>query len=457
MKITALLHLFVPEHCAGSETTVHAALRALVRRGHDVKVICAGSMDAPYEIDGISVVRPPRRGQDTWLKAYVEDSDLLVTHLDLTSQAMNLAMSKEIPLIHFVHNDAQLMCWRVDARVPYKNALTVYNSHWLAAKPSSYFGQTMPKEWLAPSIVVHPVVEREHYECERGTKITLVNPTPGKGVETFKALARLMPNKEFLAVEGGYGEQMVVSADTPDRQMKHGQVRAGGNIEWMAHTPDIRNVFRKTKVLLMPSDYESFGRVGIEAACCGIPTIAHPTLGLKEAFGDAGIFIDRNEIAAWFNEVERLMTDDVYYHKRSQIVLEMARQIDPESEFDRLEKAFLETSARYGNKENRKVKMWTSDRWIYLMQDGTYKAMDNPGRIPVGAVTQYAGRGTQIPEEIAVKNGWVGPDSPKPDEQEEDPEAKAIDGPTETKAFEAPAENKGVEEPRKRRKKAEAA
>lgn len=439
MKITALIHLFPPEHCAGSETTLHAALRSLVNRGHEVSVICANSKTAPYDIDGISVVRPPRRGQDTWLQEYVRGSDLLVTHLDLTSQAMNLAMNTKIPLVHFVHNDAQLMCWRVDARVPYKNALTVYNSHWLAAQPSSYYGQEMPTEWLAPSIVVHPVVEREHYECERGTKITLVNPTPGKGVETFKALASLMPHREFLAVEGGYGEQMIVSSDGP---VKHGQLRAGGNIEWMAHTPDIRNVFRRTKVLLMPSDYESFGRVGIEAACCGIPTVAHPTLGLKEAFGDAGIFIDRNEVAAWFNEVERLMSDDFYYHERSQIVLEMARKIDPASEFDRLEEAFVETAERWKSKENGDVKMWTSDRWIYRMEDGSYKAVGNGGRIPVGAVTQFAGLGTEIPEQIAKENGWISLD----------PEAKAIDEPEENKALSAPQETTA-----RGRKKAEAA
>lgn len=425
MRITAYLHLFVPEHCAGSETTVHAALRAMARRGHDIRVICDRSKTAPYEIDRISVVRPPRRGVDSWLQAYVQGSDLLVTHLDLTNQAMMLAMATRIPLVHFVHNDAQLMCWRVDARVPYKNALTVYNSHWLATKPSSYWGREMPAEWLAPSIVVHPVVEREHYECERGTKITLVNPTPGKGVETFKALATLMPDYEFLAVEGGYGEQMIVSPDGPN---KPGQLRAGGNIEWMAHTPDIRNVFRKTKILLMPSDYESFGRVGIEAACCGIPTIAHPTLGLQEAFGDAGIFIDRNTVPAWFNELTRLLTDEVYYHKRSQAVLDLANSIQPEVEFDRLEQAFLETVERYKT-GSVQMKTWKSDRWIYKMQDGSYKAMDNPGRIPAGAVTQIAGIGTELPEELARANGWIGVDS------------KMIDSPAENKAL-SPAENK---------------
>lgn len=434
MKITALIHLFPPEHCAGSETTLHAALRALTKRGHEVRVICANSKTAPYVIDGISVVRPPRRGLQSWLEYYVDGSDLLVTHLDLTNQAMMLAMATRIPLVHFVHNDAQMMCWRVDARVPYKNALTVYNSHWLAAKPSSYNGLTMPVEWTGPSVVVHPVVEKECYQCERGTKITLVNPTPGKGVETFKALATLLPGYQFLAVEGGYGEQMILAPDAPRRG---GAQPASGNIEWMAHTPDIRHVFRETRVLLMPSDYESFGRVGVEAACCGIPTIAHPTLGLQEAFGDAGIFIDRNDIAGWFNELTRLLIDADYYHQRSQAVLDLANAIQPEVEFDRLEQALLET-VEYYKTGSRQMKIWRSDRWIYKLADGSYKAVDNSGRIPTGAVTQIAGIGTELPEELARANGWL------------DVDAKMIAGPPENKAL-------GLTETKKRRHKEEAA
>lgn len=354
-------------------------------------------------------------------------SDLLVTHLDLTNQAVMLAMATKIPLIHFVHNCAQLMCWRVDARVPYKNALTVYNSHWLAAKPSSYNGQVMPDEWRAPSVVVHPVVEKEYYECERGNKITLVNPTPGKGAATFRALATLMPQRKFLAVEGGYGEQMILAPDAP---RKGGAINAGGNIAWMAHTPDIRKVFRQTKVLLMPSEYESFGRVGIEAACCGIPTIAHPTPGLKEAFGDAGIFLDRNDIPAWFNEVERLMTDDIYYHQRSQIVLELAQSIKPEEEFNRLEQAFLATVERY-RKGIESVKMWKSDKQIWKLTDGSYK-ITSDGRIPAGAVSLYAGIGTDIPESVAKEHGWIGPDA----------HSKSIEQPEENKAIASPDENK---------------
>ena len=438
MKIFGYFHLFPKEHNAGSETTVHAALRAMARRGHEVTVICDRSKTAPYEIDGISVIRPPRRGIQSWLEATVSPADLLVTHLDLTNQAMMLALATKKPLVHFIHNDAQLKYWRV---IPLKAQLVVFNSHWIAEKEEDWSyssNEKAPKYvWPGPSVVVHPVVEAEHYRCDRGTMITLVNPTPGKGANTLKALARQMPEREFLAVEGGYGEQIITAPDSDPK------TRATGNIEWMAHTPDIRNVFRRTKILLMPSEYESYGRVGVEAACAGIPTIAHPTPGLKEAFGEAGIFIDRNDIAAWYVEIDRLLTDDLYYRKRSDAVLELAASLNPESEFDRLEEAFIQTVDQWAHKENVNVKMWTSDRWIYLMEDGSYRAVNNPGRIPTGAVKQIAGKGTSIPERTARENGWIGPDSE---------ETKAVEEPEENKAISAPQETKA-----RGRKKAEAA
>lgn len=419
MRIVLYLHLFPPEHNAGSETTVHAAMRAMVRRGHQVAVICDRSVTAPYEIDGIKVERPPRRGQQRWTQDFVRDADLLVTHLDLTSQAMQLALAVRKPLVHFIHNDAQLLYWRVNTL---KAQLVVFNSHWIANKACKW-GSERDKEtlWPGPSVVVHPVVEPEHYRCEKGDAITLVNPTPGKGVATFKALAELMPDHRFLAVQGGYGEQKVTESYA--------------NIEWMSHTPDIREVFRKTRVLLMPSDYESYGRVGIEAACAGIPTIAHPTIGLKEAFGDAAIFINRNDTPAWRAELERLFNDDIYYQHCSRLALELADSLDPESEFDRLEQAFIETVERWENeKKGVEMNIWISDRKIWKTRTGFAEEID--GRIPQDAVSLYAGIGTRVPRDVAVANGWIGNSSRILDTAEE--VQKAIEKPLENKAFESP-------------------
>lgn len=454
MNIFGYFHLFPPEHNAGSETTVHAALRAMVRRGHSVHVVCDRSKTAPYEIDGIEVVRPPRRGLQSWMAHFVKDADLLVTHLDLTSQAMMLALDTKKPLVHFVHNSDQLKYWHVNTL---KCQLAVFNSHWIADTPVKWGYMVSPEvdadewkdgyAWPGPQIVIHPVVEPEYYRCERGDSITLVNPTVGKGQKTFYDLAQMMPGRSFLTAQGGYGDQVPCPKSATglgriehvfyDDQGNEKSCLGLPNVTHLKNDPDIRNVFRRTKVLLMPSDYESYGRVGVEAACAGIPTIAHPTPGLKEAFGDAAIFCDRNDVAAWFMEIERLFTDDLYYRKRSDMALELAASLDPESEFDRLEEALLETSASWKKKDEAKtVKMWMCDRWIWKMVDGSFKAADDQ-RIPTGAVTLYAGKGTSIPEAVAKQHGWISVD------------AKAIEAPAENKAIESPEENKS-----KRRTKA---
>lgn len=458
MKLCGYFHLFPPEHNAGSETTVHAALRAMVRRGHEVNVVCDRSKTAPYEVDGIKVIRPPRRGLQTWLAEIVKDADLLVTHLDLTSQAMMLALDTQKPLAHFIHNSEQLKYWRVNT---VKCQLAVFNSHWIAdlrvkwgypvggGEDANKLREGYACVWPGPQIVVHPVVEPEYYRCERGESITLVNPTVGKGQKTFYDLAQMMPQRSFITAQGGYGDQVPCPKSLTglgriehifyDDQGTEQTCFGLPNVTHLKNDPDIRNVFRKTKVLLMPSDYESFGRVGIEAACAGIPTIAHPTPGLKEAFGDAAIFCDRNDVAAWFMEIERLFTDELYYRKRSDIALELAAELDPESEFDRLEDALLVTSANWKKRDEVKdVKMWTPDVRLWETSEGKL-VREIGGRIPQNAVRQWGIE--PIPEDVAIRNGLI----PDPNQEE----AKAVEAPEENKAIESPAETKRRGRPKK--------
>lgn len=444
MRILAYLHLAVPEHNAGSETTVHAALRAMAQRGHQCTVICDRSQKAPYTHEGVEVIRPPRRNRQRWLQDLAREQDLLVTHLDLTSQAMQLALIVRKPLVHFIHNDAQLEYWRVNEL---KAQLVIFNSHWIAESEKRWHWlkeDDEPTVWPGPSITVHPVVEPYHYVCERGDGITLVNPTSGKGAATFYALAERMPDKQFVTAQGGYGHQVACPHGGSNRQHHVFYDETGSeqncyglpNVTHLRNDPDVRNVFRRTRVLLMPSDYESYGRVGVEAACAGIPTIAHPTPGLKEAFSNAAIFIDRNDVDSWANEIERLYNDEVYYQQRSEAALALADSLQPEAEFDRLEQALLATVDRWNEiREAGAMNIWVSDRVIWKMVDGSYKAEPERGRIPHGSAYQFAGVGTKVPRDLAIEQGWIG-------EQSTIVEVKAVEEPEANKMVAGPAENK---------------
>jgi glycosyltransferase involved in cell wall biosynthesis len=432
MKFLCIFHMYPPLHNAGGETTVHSAMRAMVKRGHEVRVICRPHSEeiqfADYEFEGVKVVRPPRAGEagynpevqeQAWIRKYAEnlEPDLLITHLDLTTMAMQLSLDIGKPLAHFFHNTFSIPVFKVQ---PHKCQLAIFNSEWVAKDA----------DWKGRQIIIHPVVEPDRYRCERGKKITLVNPTPGKGADTFYSVSKLLPDYEFLCVKSVYGEQIAVPNIS---------AHLHPNVETMEHTADIREAFRKTKILIMPSEYESYGRVAIEAACCGIPTIAHPTPGLKEALGEAGIFVDRNDFAGYAAEIERMMTDDVYYRKRSDATLKLAGSLDPEFEYDRLENAMLVTAESWkARAEDKAMKLWTADRRIYKSQDGQrIKDYMEDGD------SLFAAVGGQIPEDVAIHHGLIS----RPAVTVE----PGIDTRAEAKVIEAPAENKANEAPEQKK------
>jgi glycosyltransferase involved in cell wall biosynthesis len=119
-----------------------------------------------------------------------------------------------------------------------------------------------------------------------------VNLTEEKGADLFWALAEREPEREFLAVRG-WGPQLV-----PPRVPR--------NVDIVGPIDDMRMVYSRTRVLLAPTVYESFGRVPLEAGVSGIPTIAHPAEGLREALGDAPLWVDRNDVDGWIDALRQL-------------------------------------------------------------------------------------------------------------------------------------------------------
>jgi glycosyltransferase involved in cell wall biosynthesis len=187
-----------------------------------------------------------------------------------------------------LHNDKQLAFHRVR---PGEATFVVFNSRWIEA--------IVP--WSGPTAVVRPRVDPERCVARKGKhdSVTLVNLTEPKGAPTFYALAQRSPRRKFLGVKGAYGEQIVPR-------------RLSGNMTVIGQTPRIADVLGATRVLLMPSSYESYGRIAVEALANGIPVVAHPTPGLKEALGDAAVFVDRDDVVGWLDALAMLDNKDNY-------------------------------------------------------------------------------------------------------------------------------------------------
>lgn len=283
MKILALFHAYAPIHGAGAEWHAHHLLRGLAARGHDVEVLLSTpSPVGDWEFQGVKVFG--WRGKSDPFDHL--PADVIVTHLMNTPRATVLAEMQRIPCVHVLHNTFRpSRNWLCRPAV----RLAVANSEWMAAD----YRRRVP-EFAGRLVVSRPRSPVAEYATTPGPLVTMVNLFPNKGGQQFWDIAAAMPRTRFLAVIGGYGEQVIPDVTPP-------------NVEIVPNTTNIRDdVLARTRILLMPSDYESWGRIGVEAMCSGIPVIAHPTAGLLESLSDAGTFCDRDDTGAWVAAIRRL-------------------------------------------------------------------------------------------------------------------------------------------------------
>lgn len=274
MLVVAVVPLYPPASRVGAWLSTHECLRHLAHLGHTVHVCRRLGGEGPgYDLDGVNVEPSP-----TDAETLVASADVVISHLGDDGVAAKLALRHRRPLVRMVHGATS------DATTKLCSAtLAVFNSE--SARVAS--------RWTGPSIVVHPPLNPADYRTTPGDRVTIVNLSHDKGGRHFWLLATTMPDVKFLGARGGYGAQMI---------------RRRPNVDVVGPTESMRDdVYARTRILLMPSKHETWGRVGLEAMSSGIPVIAHPTPGLRESLGDAGIFADRNNLAQWRTAIRSLL------------------------------------------------------------------------------------------------------------------------------------------------------
>jgi hypothetical protein len=331
VRVLALTHAYPPTHNAGAETMLHGMLRALVGAGHAVEVILSTQGGDPYELDEICVY--PRMAQRDMIRRLTA-ADVIVSQLANAPVAAALGKWNEKPVAILAHNNFKTH-YKAILAPQGEVAIMVVNSQWVAADFADWLARQKPRTICrAPQVLLYrPLADTSDYATTPGDRVTLINMsregdgpdghTLGKGGELFRHLAERMPETSFLGVTGSYGLQQNMSG-LP-------------NVDVLPHVPHAQmrdRVWARTRVLLIPSAYESWGRVGSEATCSGIPVIAHPTAGLVENLGDAGIFVDRQDADGWVDALRRLANPAAYAaaHKRALTRAAQHRQMHAEDD-----------------------------------------------------------------------------------------------------------------------------
>ncbi|MGO1832804.1 MAG: glycosyltransferase family 4 protein [Brevibacterium yomogidense] len=286
---------------------IHTMMKALAGAGHEVLVVVSDMPEAPSEWvhDGVPAVSMRGVGAAT-ARVVLDRPDVVVTHHQNAAPAILGARRIGAKSVFVMHNsfgmNRQILATRPD--------LTVFNTEWIARTWKHLAGM-----WM----VVHPPVWPQEHQATPGDHVTLVNLSRHKGVEVFQRMSRVFPQAPFLGVTGGHGEQ-ITWGHSP-------------NVEVIPQTADMRrDVWSRTKVLLVPSVYESYGMVAAEAMASGIPVIAHPTPGLMECIGGGGAFAKRESPAAWVVKVRELLESPPAWQAASDRARQRSQQLDPTPE-----------------------------------------------------------------------------------------------------------------------------
>jgi len=301
---------------------LHHILKHLQSKGHNVRILLHQAnhykITNNYVFDGVDVFPPNPNVVDNLMRW----NDAIITHLDYTRWTVSAAKLYKKPVFHLIHNSHPYP-EIIDAE---RNQHIVYNSLWLKNK--------LQYKW--PNFILTPPVDYRIYDLQidpsKNEYITLINTNENKGGKIFEKIAQAMPNKRFLGVLGSYDEQM--RSNLP-------------NLKIVPNTPNIMPHYKETRILLMPSEYESWGRTATEAMCSGIPVISSEADGLKENCGSAGIYIkDRNDIKSWVSAINKL-DDKKAYEEASRKAKARSREHDPRKALDEFETWFREMVNKY--------------------------------------------------------------------------------------------------------------
>lgn len=223
------------------------------------------------------------------------EPDVVWTQLDGVEDIARIAQQKGKNVLVYLRDaeDSSTMLKSLAAL----GCCMVCNSHFMAQRVRRITGKT--------ARVIYPSLEDKFSETgDAHGCITMINPHRVKGIDTFLEIAKRLPAEKFLLVE---------SWSLDDKALSTLQDKLANlpNVRLQRRVPDVQEIYRQTKLLLVPSIWEeAFGRVVIEAQSCRIPVIASQRGGLPEAVGVGGVCVgDYLNADAWIAQIQNVLID----------------------------------------------------------------------------------------------------------------------------------------------------
>ena len=277
MTVVGLSHGYPPLWNMGGEVSLHRTLEAVAE---DVVVLT--NTEKPYTFEGINVKQ-------------IDTPDVLNIMADPKPIAEQL---KEVNArVVIAQNELSLPAVKAAAIV---GAISIVNIHTppkygkllrqavVESDYAIYNTETSAKQWGEPgALVLHPPINPLPNKLSKtGDAYTLLSSLVNKGVEIVLELAERFPDKRFIIVRSP-AEPTHGLPDLEERASKLPNVELHPRVA----PEDVHKYLEQTRILLVPSRYETYGMSAIEAAGYGIPTVHVDTPHVREGIGDGAILV----------------------------------------------------------------------------------------------------------------------------------------------------------------------
>jgi glycosyltransferase involved in cell wall biosynthesis len=284
--------------------------------GHAVRVTTVTPLDGKPELDALSVDRHPSPAA---MRRHVRWADVFVQS-GISLRSLHWPLWEMTPLVMIHHNllsegqGSGIRAWL-------KRRATHLGANVAVSGPVA---ETVPGPVVRIPNTFRPIYDQADAEdAERDGLLFVGRLVSVKGVDlAVEALRRLRGR--------GVDTTLTICGDGPEREALERQVRDAGlqNIvafEGWTEPDALAARYSRAELLLVPSRYEPFGIVALEAIASGCPVVAAETGGLPEAVGDCGILVAPDNPGALADAAERALRSDVRANLRAVMPAHVAR------------------------------------------------------------------------------------------------------------------------------------
>jgi glycosyltransferase involved in cell wall biosynthesis len=290
----------------GLEMMAQELGRTWQNRGHTIRIATATPLNGEAELADLEVVRLPSPSE--WMRQ-MQWADVFFQN-GVSLRSLGYAVLTGCPIV-FRHPDVlRPIDDGFDLRNELKRWATTLGKNVASCEAVA---EPIRGETVTVPNTVRPIFQNqlavEDKEESRTGLLFVGRMVSIKGVDVAIQALRILR-------ERGIKQSLTLCGDGPERKAVEEQVEEYGLTDAVAFEgwtdpEDLVRHYSAAEVTLVPSRYEPFGIVALEAIACGCPVVASNVDGLPEAVGDCGLLVPPDDPDTLADTIERALRSDV--------------------------------------------------------------------------------------------------------------------------------------------------